>query len=234
LALWYDTLKQFIAPAERSKIEDAPIKALAQEFSPTIFKPLVNTAINRGGLGQELVREQFLDKTKFKSEQGAPLTAEQYKDLAQGIRELTGWDYAPEQVKELLGAILVGPLRIPQQQFIDNPNKERQGREVAAPVVSSFIAGTSNAIIREFGKFEQAGLEAKREANAGTELTPEQQEIADLYDEWVEVEKGFRKRGAALTKAGVEKGVTEERTELRTERSQAQADIIRRFNELNR
>jgi hypothetical protein len=234
LSLWYDTLKQFIAPAERSKIEDAPIKALAQEFSPTIFKPLVNTAINRGGLGQELVREQFLDKTKFKSEQGAPLTAEQYKDLAQGIRELTGWDYAPEQVKELLGAILVGPLRIPQQQFIDNPNKERQGREVAAPVVSSFVAGTTNAIIREFGKFERAGLEAKREANSGTELTPEQQEIADLYDEWVEVEKEFRKRGAALTKAGVEKGVVEERMELRAERSQAQADLIRRFNQLDR
>jgi hypothetical protein len=118
--------------------------------------------------------------------------------------------------------------------MIDNPNKERQGREVAAPVVSSLITGTSNAAIREFGRFEQAGLEAKREANTGAELTPEQQEIADLYDEWVEVEKGFRKRGAALTKAGVEKGVTEERTELRTERAQAQAAIIRRFNELNR
>lgn len=233
-ALWYDAAKQFIAPAERSKIEDDIVKALLQETSPTVLKPIVNTAINRGGLGQELVREQFLDKAQFKSEQGAPLTAEEYKWVARELRQWTGWDLAPEQAKELFNLISLGPLRVAQQVAIDNPNKERQGREVATPVVSSLIAGTTNAIIREFGKFEQAGLEAKREANSGAELTPEQQEIADLYDEWVEVEKEFRKRGAALTRAGVEKGVVEERMDLRAERSQAQADIIRRFNELDR
>jgi hypothetical protein len=225
--------KQALPINLEAKTENDLTKFLAQVFAPTILQPGVNVAINRTGLGNEIVKEAFLDKEKYRSEQGAPLTAEFYKDAAVTLRQLTSLDMAPEQIKELMNTVSLGMIRNFQQALVDNPNRELQGKPTKTPVLGSFYANTDNAAISEMNRFEIGALQLVQERNANPDFapTPEQERILDLYENWKAAEKEFRKRGAAMTRAGVEKGVNEERNALRQERSAAQADIIRQFNQ---
>jgi hypothetical protein len=233
LAVAGDVVQTF-TPLRVSKIEDSIVKATIQSFAPTVTAPSVNVAINRGGLGQELVKEAFLDKAKYRAEQGAPLTAEFYKDTAQFIRGTFGMDFAPEEVKELMNTFSLGLLRNLQTAMVDNPNKELQGRPTTAPIIGSFVATTDNAMIRESKGFEREGLALARERNSNPEkeFSAEDQSKLELYDAWVELDKEFRKRGAALTRAGVAKGIDPERQALSEERRAAQGGLVRQFNEI--
>jgi hypothetical protein len=233
LAVAGDVVQTF-TPLRVSKIEDSIVRATIQIFAPTFATPAVNVAINRGGLGQELVKEAFLDKEKYKAEQGAPLTAEFYKDMAQFIRGSLGMDFAPEEVKELMNTFSLGLLRNLQTALVDNPNKELQGRPTTAPIIGSFLATTDNAMIRESKSFEREGLALARERNSNPEKEFSAEDLTklELYDAWVELDKAFRARGAALTRAGVAKGIDPERQALSEERRAAQGGLVRQFNEI--
>ena len=250
-----ETVSRGIIPAF-TPFEDVKVNAsedpatwFAQTFAPTFLKPVANLAINKTGLGGKIVNDAYLDKNQFKSEQGSPLTAEAYRDFASGLRQTFGIDMAPEQVRELARGYSLGALRYATQLFIDNPNKELQGRVTENPLVKAFVTRDNpNAVLIEFGKFEDKGLDVMREANAQLptglkesergplrdqlELPPEKRAVLDLYEDWIETEKGFRKQSGALTRAGVTKGIDPQRAALRAQKEAAQVDIIRRFNQL--
>lgn len=226
-----------IAPLNESKIQNDAAKFFLQTFAPTAYMPLFNVALNRTGLGGEIVKEAFLDKDRYKSEQGSPTTADFYKDVAQITRNTTGIDFAPEQIKELMNGVSLGLLRNIRDILVDNPWKEELGRPTKTPVVSSFYADTSNAILGDTARFEREalGISKERDVNPEMELTPREEQIAQLYERWSEVEKRSRARAAALTRAGIEKGIgAPERQALREERQAAQAEIIRQFNQIGR
>jgi hypothetical protein len=230
-------LLQTFTPLQISKIasSDSPIRGAVQTLAPTFAKPIFNVAINRGGLGQQIVREEFFDKgdkARFRAEQGSPLTAEEYKDTAKFLQSTFGMDFAPEEIKELSGMFSLGLFRNLQQAAIDNPNKELQGRPTATPILGSFVATADNALVRDARKFEATAqdLVKRRNSNPDAEFTNEEQQTLDQYSQWLEVEAEFRKRGAALTRAGVDKGVDPARLELRQQRTAAQADLLRQFN----
>jgi hypothetical protein len=96
------------------------------------------------------------------------------------------------------------------------------------------VATTDNAMIREAKGFEREGLALARERNSNPEkeFSAEDQAKLELYDAWVELDKEFRKRGAALTRAGVAKGIDPERQALSEERRAAQGGLVRQFNEI--
>ncbi len=225
------------SPIEPTKVKasDDPFVWLAQTFAPTVLRPGVNVAVNKNGLGGQIVREQYLDPTKYKSEQGAPLTAEDYKDIAKGVRTTFGFDLAPEQVRELLRGFAVGGLRHALNAYIENPNRELMGRPTETPVLGTFMANyKANALIGEFSKFEDRGRDLLREKNANPDAQFDFAEIRtlELYESWVEQEKQFRNRSRQLTQAGVEKGVNDQRAQLRQERDAAQSNMIKQYNEL--
>jgi hypothetical protein len=230
-------IAQTITPLQASKIalSDSPIRAAVQTLTPTFAKPIANVAINRGGLGQQIVREEFFakgDEARFRAEQGAPLTAEFYKDTAKFVQSTFGLDFAPEEIKELSSLFSLGLFRNLQQAVIDNPNKELQGRPTATPIIGSFVVSADNALVRDSRKFEATAQELvkRRNSNPETEFSPQEEQTLEQYAQWLALETEFRKRGAALTRAGVDKGVDPARLELRQERTAAQADLLRQFN----
>jgi hypothetical protein len=126
----------------------------------------------------------------------------------------------------------LGLFRNLQQAVIDNPNKELQGRPTATPIIGSFLVSADNALVRDSRKFEATAQELvkRRNSNPETEFSPQEEQTLEQYAQWLALETEFRKRGAALTRAGVDKGVDPARLELRQERTAAQADLLRQFN----
>jgi 4-alpha-glucanotransferase len=94
------------------------------------------------------------------------------------------------------------------------------------------LVSADNALVRDSRKFEATAQELvkRRNSNPETEFSPQEEQTLEQYAQWLALETEFRKRGAALTRAGVAKGVDPARLELRQERTAAQADLLRQFN----
>jgi hypothetical protein len=220
-----------------------------------VAKPLTNVAINRSGLGAEIVQESFFDTNQLRAYQGAPLTAEAYKDMAKWLANLEvrvmstqladlGINLAPEEVREIVRGFALGPFRAALQVAIENPQKAAMGRPTEPPIVRSFVSGyNSNALITEMGRFTTEGRDLLRERNASLEpnaspesFAPNERElrVLALYEGWVEEEKALRNEARAMTLAGVDRGINPARMAQREKREEAQARFVREFNALER
>lgn len=228
-----------ISPIDDLKVSfnDAPADWFAQMLAPTLAKPGVNVAINRSGLGGQLIKEDYLKDGVFKSEQGYPLTADFYKELATAVRQYTGMDFAPEQVRELMRTVAVGPARIAQQVWVDNPNSELLGRPTQVPLYKSLVSTYNpNASIGELSRFNAEGDTLLKEFNADPTVAfdARQQAVLDLYNRWQEDDKALQADARKLTQAGVAKGANPQRLALRERRYAQQVEFIKRYNAIGK
>jgi hypothetical protein len=240
------------SPLEDPKVQfsDEPYRWFAQFLAPTVMKGGVNIAINRGGLGNEIVKEAFIKGDQFKSEQAGPTIAPFYKEIAKDLRTYLHMDMAPEQVREFIRSTMaLGPLRYGLEYAVERPNQEAMGREVGVtPLAKAFITeGNPHAALGEMGRFENLArdlvrqksmYEKARKADPGAEepdFTEGERQILALWERWTEVEKGFRNQASAMSRAGVDKAATNaERINLREQRDAAAKGFIRQFNEIER
>ncbi len=226
-----------VSPIEDSKISfnENALQYFAQTFTPSVLKPVTNVVINKGGLGQDIISEKFYKREEYRSEQGSPFTAKEYTEIARDLRTTFGIDMAPEQVREIMRGYALGAARWALQAYVDNPNREAQGRVTENPITRPFVSGYNpNAVLAEFGKLQKEGLGIMREAAASpdTPLDARQEQVLTLYKQWKEQEKEFTAEGNRLTKAGVARGVDPSRKSLSDRKQQAQVQIIRQFNAL--
>ncbi|MGF6599781.1 hypothetical protein P3T23_004515 [Paraburkholderia sp. GAS448] len=76
--------------------------------TPGLLRPAAQVALNTSQFGSPIVRD--LSPEQYRSMQGTMNTEESYKRLANGVRETTGLDLAPEEWKTLVNGYLIGPL----------------------------------------------------------------------------------------------------------------------------
>lgn len=88
-----------------------PIDYLAQMFSPSFLSPFVQVATNRGYFGQPITYASA-DGDRALADQGRTTTPTVYHQMARGILEATGIDFAPEQIRALTSGLFIGPLRV--------------------------------------------------------------------------------------------------------------------------
>jgi hypothetical protein len=179
------------------------------------------------------IEPKFYNKEKFKTDQGREQTAEFYKDAADSIRELTGKDMFPEQVKVLIDGFAIGPLRTALQVAVTNPNKERLGKDTDVPILSAFYQGMNESAVRT--KFFAALDEAttlKQESNSTGAADMSETDKAKLkwYDDWKAESQKFTNRKAAITRKKL--GPEEDRAQkavLAKEKEAAEAVYIARW-----
>lgn len=241
------------SPLDDSKIagDDAPAAAFVQTLAPTAFEPVINVAIGRTSFGKKIVREEFLDPDVNKALQGAPNTAEFYKDVAKTILQISGGtvDYAPEEVKALFSGYAVGLPREALKFAVTNKTLEQMGKEANVPILDSFyMASNPNAVFGELSAFDERGMtlvkrmtrelpddisDKDRDDEIRNRLhtleNPRDRRELELYLDYREVKNGFRDEASALTKSGVAKGSGPERDALQHERDQANVLFLNRW-----
>lgn len=241
------------SPLDDSKIagDDAPAAAFVQTLAPTAFEPVINVAIGRTSFGKKIVREEFLDPDVNKALQGAPNTAEFYKDVAKTILQISGGtvDYAPEEVKALFSGYAVGLPREALKFAVTNKTLEQMGKEANVPILDSFyMASNPNAVFGELSAFDERGMtlvkrmtrelpddisDKDRDDEIRNRLhtleNPRDRRELELYLDYREVKNGFRDEASALTKSGVAKGSGPERDALQHERGQANVLFLNRW-----
>lgn len=98
------------SPIEDSDIDwfERPAQALLTLFAPSWLKPPLALATNTTPFDTQIINSKYADPTKFKSEQFGKYAPESYKDMARSLRQLTGIDMAPEEIRYLLRAYPLG------------------------------------------------------------------------------------------------------------------------------
>lgn len=227
--------------ANEISMTDQPMQKLVTQFAPTVFSPIASVAMNTNSYGGEIVKKALLDPNLFSSMQGAPNTPGFYTDVAQTVRQLTGVDYAPEQVREIMRGYSVGILRSMLNGLVENPAKEALGRPTNNPLTSQIYINefNPNAGFAEFQNFTQKAIQIQRRVNADKtgdgELTlPEdERQILALYQAWGEQDKKFRAAGRKLTLGGIENGsAIPERKALEDARRSYEMNLLRTYNEI--
>lgn len=111
-----ETAKTFLANAAVDTtpdydLKDAPLSWLLYSGTPTVFQPIMQIASNRGYFGQQIVsaNKHRLDKSSNASS-GVAATPPAYTSIAETIKEYTGLDFYPEQVRTAMEGYLIGPL----------------------------------------------------------------------------------------------------------------------------
>jgi len=93
-----------------------PALFFTQMLTPDAANPIVQTVTNKNWAGQPITGLMVRDK--FDSEQGKWKTPEAYKKAATRIREITGIDVAPENVKTVAEGYLIGPMAAGLDAFV--------------------------------------------------------------------------------------------------------------------
>lgn len=134
---------------------------ISMSATPTILQPLMQIVLDRTPFGSKLT-PQYVDKGKLKSEQSKSTTAPQWKELAVTIQRITGVDMHAEEVKVLFDGYsgMLGPLRDVTKLTIENPNRERLGKEPYVPLFNSIYGPANEYAIQQryyeaFGKAQE-------------------------------------------------------------------------------
>lgn len=195
-----------------------PTEWLMHTFAPSWLKGVVAVGSNRTSYDAPVVFDRFQDMSKYRSEQFGYSTPEFYRDIARTLREYTGIDQAPEEVKALIKSIPMGAFSQALNGMVDVPFRQEQGKSVPNPVVGQYLTGYSPyGISGQFYDVLDDSQEAKRKLTAGGKLTEDERKEVMWLTWWENQDKVLRAEKAKITR---DKSLTAEARERR----QAEAD----------
>lgn len=210
-----------------------PTEWLMHTFAPSWLKGVVAVGSNRTSYDAPVVFDKFQDMTKYRSEQFGYNTPEFYRDVARTLREYTGIDQAPEEVKAMIKSIPMGAFSQALNGMVDVPFRREQGKSVPNPVTGQYLTGYSPyGISSQFYDVLDDSQEAQRKLNAGGKLSEDERKEIMWLRWWDAQDKQLRKEKAAITR---DKTLSEQARERRRaeadakrQRVQAQAVVLYR------
>ena len=192
------------SPIEDSDIDwfERPAQALMTLFAPSWLKPPLAIATNTTPFDSQIVKDKFSDPTKFKSEQFGRYSPEVYKDMAIALRQATGIDMAPEEIRYLFRAYPTGVLQL-------GVNGPLEGKGVSEAAQSKVYANYSE--FARYFQFKKAIDETdnllKRVA-AGEPITDPMERRKLLWRlQWNETDKELRAAKGKATRAANKAGI---------------------------
>lgn len=171
-------LKTF-SPIPPSEIEffKQPANFFLKSITPTVFRPVVDLATDTNAWGNKLTAF-YPDRTKFATEQGKPQTPVFFKERARELREYTGIDIYPEQMRAILEGVAWGPAGYLMKSIADS-NADMEGRkkdpldQVPGSTIlrllgaSRFVGGQSRYLdARYHEEFDKASVDQKEQNEA--------------------------------------------------------------------
>lgn len=176
---WAKTIAP-IAPSEVPMTEYPAAKAVLT-FTPTIFQPLVQNALNRNAFGTPIT-PAFTNDKKLKAEQSKTTTAQEWRDVALWLQRETGIDMHPEQIRNLVSGYFTGPFREVLNIWIENPNAVSLGKTPKTPFINSLYgAGNEFAIQNRYFNAMSEARKIKQEYDS-------RKKTGDL-DNWLNEER---------------------------------------------
>jgi len=177
-----------------------PVQYAAVALAPTIFKPELEVAMNKGMFGNDIVSKFVNERTRYLSEQKRANTPDEYQAIAVEIRDIFGFDFAPEQTRTLIRGHAVGLLRSLLDVTIENPHKESLGKQAKTPILSRFwTPGNQYGVTgRYYGYLAEAEAVLK-EKDAGNSIRGKEFELRWLQ-KYEKMMRSLRARKAATTR----------------------------------
>lgn len=222
------------SPIEANEIDwqQRPVQAWLTTFMPTWMKPVLSVGLNVTPWGTPVVRDSYEKTDQYRSEQFGKGVAPEYKAIARSLREASGVDLAPEEIKMLITGYPMGPLSLIWKGLVENDFAKTKGRPTTNPLVAQVYAGYSSSA--RYFQFQDALLETNgllKEFNVGvTDFSDTDRRMLAWRRGWDEQEKGFRREIGAVTRA---KGLTEEakqRQKDAIQRRREQAQMLALYN----
>lgn len=110
------------------KFTEDPIDYMAQMFTPSFLSGFTQIATNRTHFGSPIIYADENDETRALADQGRTSTPPVYHDAARGILQVTGMDFAPEQIRAITNSMFIGPLRI-FRSMLENDSQYKMAKE---------------------------------------------------------------------------------------------------------
>lgn len=192
------------SPIEDSDIDwfERPAQALMTLFAPSWLKPPLAIATNTTPFDSQIVKDKYGDPTKFKSEQFGKYSPEAYKDMAVALRQATGIDMAPEEIRYLFRAYPTGIL----QMGINGPLEDKSIGEAAQKKV--YADYSEFARYFQFKKAIDETDELLKRTKAGEPITDDMERQKLMWRlQWDETDKELRAEKGKATRAATKAGV---------------------------
>lgn len=168
---------------------------------PSPVRPLAELERNETIFGQD-IHTRFPKDNEFRSSQGQRATPAEWKDLAKGMKEMTGVDVYPESLEYLANSYGAGFMTEVLREFVLE-NKQAQGKEVGLtdyPFVPRFTTGDIKyASAKEFYYQREQLQDATREVNTlKAESKPIPAALQRQSDEEKKLENAARAHSRAI------------------------------------
>lgn len=192
------------SPIEDSDIDwfERPAQALMTLFAPSWLKPPLALATNTTPFDTQIVNAKYGDPKKFKSEQYGRYAPEVYKDMAVALRQMTGIDMAPEELRYVFRAYPTGILQL-------GINGPMEGKSVGEAAKNKVYANYSEfARYFQFKKALDETDDLLKRVNAGEAVTDPMERRKLMWRlQWDETDKELRAAKGKATRAATKAGV---------------------------
>lgn len=192
-----------VSPIEDTDISwtDRPVQALMMTFTPSWLKPVMSVGMNLTPWGTKVVYDNYAKTDQYRSEQFGKRIPPEYKEIAVFLRQQTGIDLAPEEVRTIMRGYPLGPGTMLLNGVVENPYKRAGGREVTNPLLQQVYSRYSDTAIHfQFREAIDSTNELKKRVNAGGELSDAERRELLWRENWDAVDKDLRKQKARITR----------------------------------
>jgi hypothetical protein len=216
-----------------------PMEHMLLALTPTLAKPLTQVAMNRGAFGNEIRPGYMTNAKEYFSEQGRDTTAQEYHELAREVRQISGIDMTPEQVRTVIQGWQPGVLRFAMDYLVENPNKERQGKPTRTPLISQFVEPYNPwGITGKYYEAREAAQDVLRRQNVGERLSADDRKELAWLEADQKLENRFRTRKGHVTRELNRGGITQAEAQrqydaIAKEKGRAQADAIYQWRKMH-
>lgn len=215
------------SPIEDSDIDwfERPAQALMTLFAPSWLKPPLALATNTTPFDTQIVNAKYGDPKKFKSEQYGRYAPEVYKDMAVALRQMTGIDMAPEELRYVFRAYPTGILQL-------GINGPMEGKSVGEAAKNKVYANYSEfARYFQFKKALDETDDLLKRVNAVEAVTDPMERRKLMWRlQWDETDKELRAAKGKATRAAEKAGVKADAIEGRFGATRMAAQVRALYN----
>jgi hypothetical protein len=186
------------SPLEDSDIDwsEKPVQAFLSTFAPSFIKPIVQVGNNTTPWGNKIVQDKWEDTARYRSEQFGKFVPEDYKSIAQFIRQHGGPDLAPEEVRFLMRGYPTGVFNLLLTGMVDNKFK---GKDFDDAFTDRFYTGHQE--YARYFQFKEALDKSEDELRSRDAGESYDSRVANWREQWDNIDRNLRADKAKITRA---------------------------------
>lgn len=228
-----------VSPIQPSEInpQKRPAEWALATFVPTVFKPVLEVAVNRNSFDGRIINNANPKKDEFNWQQFGGNTSEFWREIAKGLHEATGIDLAPEQTRHLIRGYLPGLPANLMREFVDRPYAESIGRNPGNSLFEPFNRlNTEAAINGQFNKMNEEIedlIKVRSVDPAAFTHDSEEYQLIAAYEGWKKRSYALTGRMKSITQSPMSEEAKERaRTQVRLQRTEEGRKMLAEYRRI--